>query len=295
MTAPDAGHAGDRNTGENDNMKIGRIARNLVWAENPKAGMFFAMTVVSFLLCVVAPALAYVAFAAPPIGKHAGMNWALIWIFTDDVPARLSLLLFLLLVLDAMVLTWSYYTALLRTVFASKRRYAVPLGFVAAVSPAIGLFGVVLPCAIKARVHKALLAFAAMTACVILAVAATLSDALPPELVVVLSLMAGLLHAAVLIHLPSRRVGRWAYAPAILPIALVAVLAVADVKPVEYQRGSFDIPWGSGERSARRVIGYRVFSRYSERHPRMYPGFTVWLGDAPADGSAESSGNGSPE
>ncbi len=85
------------NLGENGDMKIRRIARNLVWAENPKAGMFFAMTVVSFVLCVVAPALAYVAFAAPPIGKYAGMNWALIPIFTDgeNVHTLLVLLLFL--------------------------------------------------------------------------------------------------------------------------------------------------------------------------------------------------------
>ena len=228
MTAPDAGHAGGRNPGENNDMNIRQIARNLVWAENPKAGMFFAMTVVSFVLCVVAPALSYVAFAAPPIGKHAGMNWALIWIFTDDVPARLSLLLFLLLLLDAMVLTWSYYTALLRTVFASKRRYAVPLGFIATVAPVLGLLGVVLPCAIKVRVRKALLAFAAMTVCIVLVTVANISDALRPELVVALCLMTGLLHAAVLIHLPPGRVSRWAYAPAVLPIALVAVLATAD-------------------------------------------------------------------
>ncbi|NLF38518.1 hypothetical protein GX586_03685 [bacterium] len=211
-------------------MKITRIARNLVWAENPKAGVFFAMTVVSFVLCVVAPALAYVAFAAPPIGKHAGMNWALIPIFTDgeNVHTLLVLLLFLLLLLYAMMLTWRYYTALLRTVFASKRRYAVPLGFVATVAPVLGLFGVVLPCAIKARVRKALLAFAAMTACIILAAVANISDALRPELVVALCLVVGLFHAAVLIHLPPGRVGRWAYAPAVLPIALVAVLAAAD-------------------------------------------------------------------
>ncbi len=211
-------------------MKIGRIARQVVWAENPKAGMFFAMTVVSVLLCVVAPALSYVAFAAPPIGKNARMNLALIRIFTDgqDVRTLLLLLLFLLLLLYAMMLTWSYYTSLLRTVLASKRRYAVPLGFVATVAPVLGLFSVVLPCAIKARVRKALLAFAAMTACIILAAVANISDALRPELVVALCLMAGLLHAAVLIHLPPGRVGRLAYAPAVLPIALVAVLAAAD-------------------------------------------------------------------
>ena len=190
--------------------------------------MFFAMTVVSFLLCAVVPALSYVAFAAPSIGKYAGMNWALMRIFTDGQDVRLFLLLLLLLHLYVTLLTWCYYVALLRAVFFSKRRYAVPLGFFAAVAPALGLFGVVLSCAIKARAHKALLAFGAMTACVILAVAATLSEPCRPELVVALCLMTGLLHAAVLIHLPPGRVGRWAYAPAVLPIALVAVLAAAD-------------------------------------------------------------------
>ena len=211
-------------------MKIKRIARNLVWAENPQAGLFFAMTVVSFLLCVVAPVLGYVAFAAPPIGKHAKMNWALIRIFTGGQGVRPMLLLLLLLLLFfyVMLLTWRYYTSLLRTVFSAKRRYAVPLGFVAAVAPVLGLFGIVLPCAIKVRVRKTLLAFAAMTACMILAVVANISDAIRPELVVAFCLISGLFYATVLIHLPPGRVGRWAFAPAIFPIALVAVLAAAD-------------------------------------------------------------------
>lgn len=72
-------------------------------------------------------------------------------------------------------------------------------------------------------------------------------------------------------------------------------LSTATGKPFEYQRGAFDVPWLTGERKTRRVIGCRVFSRYSESHPRMNPGFAVWLGDTTANGSTESPDNGRSE
>jgi hypothetical protein len=106
----------------------------------------------------------------------------------------------------------------------------VPLGFVAAVLPIFGLFGVALPGAVKARARHALWALAALALCATLAFAALLADSAPSALVFILSLAAGLCHAAALINLPPGKVGRWAYAPAVLPIMLAAALAVGDIR-----------------------------------------------------------------
>jgi hypothetical protein len=101
-------------------MNINKTVRKLGYADNPKAGMFVGMTLVALLLCVIIPALGYVAFAAPPLGATAALNWSLADLFIDDF-AVWSLPLALLLLFTTLQ-TWHYYFALLRTVFASKRR-----------------------------------------------------------------------------------------------------------------------------------------------------------------------------
>lgn len=98
-------------------MKMKSTIGKLFWTRNPKADMFFSITLAYVLIFAIAPIVAYIAFAAP----LNSITWPVRMLLNADEQAGwLARCALILVVLYMKLLEVGYFLHLLRAAYAMK-------------------------------------------------------------------------------------------------------------------------------------------------------------------------------